>query len=256
MKILQRLLIIALCILIPGSAMTWGPVMSGGVASAGTTYNWTNIKFFLNFEANDTTGDYNMATTSCGTACEYSAGDTSGAYGSGTNLATGGTVGTYVLNCNAEWENMSFSVTDGTELRAAQGSVGIWTRFSTTEAMRPITIDNTVSGANIRIATDGTHWQIYVNNNYDMLATYTSTATYSTNTWYFVNLLWNTVTNSFTLYVDNASVATGTGIMGSVTFNRIIIGTAYSGTALIDSVIISNTAENLYAWRTATGYGQ
>ena len=49
MKTLQRLLIIALCLLIPSSAMTWGlGVMSGGVASVGG--ECTGLLVCQNFE--------------------------------------------------------------------------------------------------------------------------------------------------------------------------------------------------------------
>ena len=69
-----------------------GMLIGSGAVGGGEDYS--DIVFWLNFEENDTTGDYDMG------ANEHSEGDTSGAYGGGATLESGSVVaksGTYSL---------------------------------------------------------------------------------------------------------------------------------------------------------------
>lgn len=262
---MKRLILITIILL------TWTPVQAGmlidGCTAAGGGLNWDNVTFFLNFEANDTTGDYNMATTDCSSICEYyGSGDGSGSYLGTAALDNSGAVGNYsLISTSAAPLSVSFNPTTNTAMPSAAGQVNVWYKMSgaSWQSGNLIFVGRNATGAydglTVNTSSDGNVSLVIRSGGSSN--TYTSTSgPCAIDTWYVITMTYDYSNDSYAVYVDGTLAVSTTDTYDTPTFNEIRMGmngVTYRSHYIDALWILSTTdASDGYALRNATGYGQ
>ena len=129
-----------------------GQVVKAGGASA------SDIVFWLNFEENDNSGDYNMGASEC------SDGDTSGAYtGSAVVNTDAALTGTYGLDSPSSGDYMTFVVSSGDIMNATACIIGFKLYINTWANLSTV-FEYYLNGSNyfsLRLSNDGDDFYLY-----------------------------------------------------------------------------------------------
>lgn len=258
---MRKLFIIAVLAALPLSAYAWGVVsISGGVAGTEEGLSWDNITLFVNWESNDETGDYNLTTTSCGSACEYSAGATAMTKYNASTIEALGTIGSYSMQgTGADLAGYQMTVTDGTEISGTVSSAGFWVYNAGTYLSDVILFRCRSSSSYYGVAVitvNGGDLQLRITDdagNHDYVTTSLGMAA---ETWYFVTVAWDFTNDTYYVWVNNTQVISRTTSLNGFTADHILMTGGNYRTISMDSLIVSDHCENLYNWREATGYGE
>lgn len=221
-------------------------IQPGGAITTTHGTSYPDIRFWLNFEANDTTGDYNMGASEC------SAGDSAGAFNSSaTILSSTPKVGSYYLYASSPDGNdyMRFSVTTDDIVSGTEMRLGFWFRApSLTDSLIMIDGDFNTDASNyffLRLSGSDEvnfRWRVGGSNEIDASST---TANLSTDTWYFAEIEMNTATNVLRVYINGTAVitdtSTNTTAISGMEFLTLNAGDV--GHVLIDNVMISNDSD-------------
>jgi hypothetical protein len=189
--------------------------IGAGSASIGTVDNNGDITFWLNGEANDNTGDYNMSGSEC------SDGDTSGAYNSSINNVDSLKIGSYGFDHPTSWDRIEFTISSYDVVPQNSARIGFWVRIVTWADGSSLIDIQKDADEYILLEMAGTgdgdiefRLKIYDDVETD-ISIGTSAGTQvdgSLNTWYFVEIYWNNVggTDAYGIVVDGTSRITGT----------------------------------------------
>lgn len=220
--------------------------VGGGSVPAASSHP-ADVTFWLNFEANDTTGDYNMNATN-----EYSAGDTSGAYND--SALEGGSVvansGTYSLFVDGGNQNMGFALS-GNDILATNFRIAIW--FETTAVVNydVLLAANGPTEEMFDIELSGTD-EIVVRYRWldGNTCTYTTTdANIVNGTTACIEVKVDIVGNDITIYKDGVELSDGgkscsdsTTMLGVTNWNSLTVGGGQNSSTdfNVGKVVISN----------------
>lgn len=237
-------------------------VVCGGQPVAVT--NWANITLFINFESNDTTGTYDLQTTSCGTECEYSNGGlTYGTYSGDITIDEDpDSSGNYSYQYyNSDY--ITFAVTDGVEIDGTVSSIS--TPFTMTGAnwiagcwifnIR----ENTGNYNQITLESDaGGELKLSIREDYVTEEYSTSGLGATVDTEYIVTVGWNFTNDTYSVWVNGNQVIYITDTFTGWDVDEIRVGNitdAYR-TGKVKHIIVSDHYENLNSFGNATGYGE
>lgn len=214
-----------------------------------------DILFWLNFEANDNTGDYNMVTT--GGTKEYSESDTSGSFQTSNTCSADGScvqsttaqVGTYALRVDMGgnlWSHMSFSATSIVNL--GEGSAGAWYQSSVAGGINPWVFRVGGGTGYIGLRQEGTGLYFYYNDG-TVTCSAASSVTFAANTWYYLEGEWDATADTYRIHVTttggSTTTNTGSGTCAPVSGSTTLYVGGYGGTTdesiqYVDNFAISN----------------
>jgi hypothetical protein len=174
---IKKSIIIILFLLIPVSVYGWNASMMVGGSSGECALTFTDILFFYRFENTDTE-DYpgNGMTRN------------DGAVFSGTSQ-----VGSYSLSCPNANDYTNGTVTSEDIFPATKGRLGMWYRWSTAWAEWKVLFRACDAGCANEIVVDHNNSSGSIQFNYDGSTVNTNgTAIPTVDTWYFVEVAWDT----------------------------------------------------------------
>lgn len=228
----------------PAEARITSVIVGGSPPASGGTY--ADILFWLNFEANDTTGDYNMGSSECAAT----SGDTSGAYTSGATISSSTyKVGSYALSIPTTYDELEFAAAN--IINTTEGRIGFWFYTPT---------GNRSAGCFVRLDVDADNLlHIYsLGTNFENIGMkYRSGGVngpwidvesnpISLDTWHFLEFYWKTGASG--ILVDGVSVGTSSSSFtpfnastGTLQFSN--DGVDYECPFFIDNFIISNDSD-------------
>jgi hypothetical protein len=218
-----------------------------GAAAVGVTYS--DIVFWLGFEANDTTGDYNMGSDDC----VLTGGDNSGTYISAATISgTNCKVGSYCLAPTSGDDGIEFNLTN---MPTTKGRIGFWLYNSSAWAEYDLvfTYGNTASNENyIQLvtysATDelSLSWRGVGSGIFQQAST---TANLTTSTHYFIEIAWDTTlggTDYCDVYVNGTRFINHVEALDAVVAGKFAFSLSDTGMRIDNFMVSTDPTRDLY----------